>query len=73
MTDIETARECFLNMLADAKEFKFEPDGDETGDCSTFIIITGHSQLGELAEALGIKGPGYMENWNDAIVRALNS
>jgi hypothetical protein len=68
---IADAREAFLNMLADAFQFEEEPDGDETGDHTRFIIITGWRQLAELAETLGIEGPRYMETWGHALDRAL--
>lgn len=65
------AREAFLNMLADARDFHDEPDGDETGDHTHFIINTHWRQLSELCMALGIKEPGYMETWADAIDKAI--
>jgi len=71
MGKIEDAREAFLNMLADAFDFHDEPDGDETGDHTRFVIITGWRQMAELAEALDIKGPRYMETWADALDRAI--
>lgn len=54
MTDLEQAREEFLAMVADAGGLKLEYDGDETGDCSTFSLTTGWSQLHDLIDALGI-------------------
>jgi hypothetical protein len=68
---VDDAREAFLNMLADAFDFHDEPDCDETGDHTRFVIVTGWRQLAELAEALGIKGPGYMQTWADALERAI--
>jgi hypothetical protein len=71
--DVEAAREAFLNMIADARDWHDEPDGDETGDHTTFHLITHWSQMADLCIALGIKRPGYMETWADAIDRAVAS
>ena len=68
---LDSAREAFLNMLADARDFYWEPDGDETGDHTTAVIVTHWRQFSELAEALGIKAPGYMQSWEDTIDAAL--
>lgn len=68
---LRAPREAFLNMLADARDFHWEPDGDETGDHTTACLVTDWRQFAEVAEALGIKGPGYDETWSDAIDRAI--
>jgi hypothetical protein len=68
---LREAREAFLNLLADAVDYHDEPDGDETGDHTRFVIITHWRQMAELAEALGIDGPRYMETWADALDRAI--
>lgn len=74
MSDLEKARDAFLNMLADALEFEEQPDGDvnESGhmiDCTTYKIITGYRQFEELCEALGIKRDRYDEPLINAIDR----
>lgn len=78
MTDLEKAREAFLNMLADAGEdFQEQPDGDvnsagRTIDCTTYKIITGYRQFEELCEALGIKRARYDQSLMDAIDAAIS-
>lgn len=77
MTELETAREAFLNMLADAGDnFQEQPDGDvnDAGrmiDCTTYKIITCHRQFEELCEALGIKRARYDQSLMDAIDEAI--
>lgn len=78
MTDIEKAREAFLNMLADASVFEEQPDGDmnDAGnmiDCTTYKIITGWRQFEELCEALGIKRQRYDETLMDALGRHIQA
>lgn len=51
---VAMARECLLDLVADARRFDEDIDGDETGQTITYFIETGHSQLAELAEVLGI-------------------
>lgn len=71
-SDLDGAREAFLAMLADAgPAYRAEYDGDETGGGFTYHIAAPGAAFEELAEALGIKPPGYMEGWPDAIQRAL--
>lgn len=70
---LREAREAFLNFLADARDYHWEPDGDETGDHTTVHISSHWRQFEELALALGIKEPGYMETWPDAIDAALKA
>lgn len=65
------AREAFLDLIADAVEFKEEPDGDEGGDYTRYIIITGWQQLERLAEAFGIRRR-FDESTGDAIKRAID-
>ena len=77
MNELETAREAFLSLLADAGDnFQEQPDGDvnEAGrmmDCTTYKIITGHRQFEELCEALGIKRSRYDQSLMDAIDEAI--
>lgn len=75
MTDLETARECFLSMLADG-EWEEQPDGDvnDAGrmiDCTTFKFVVGHRQLAEFCEAIGIKVDRFEETVKDALDRAI--
>ena len=69
----DEAREAFLDMIADARDYRVEPDGDETGDHTHFIVISHWQQFSRLAEAAGIKPPGYMQTWADAIDAALQA
>ena len=69
---LERAREAFLSMMADGSSEE-EPDGDETGDCTRFIITTGHSQLDDLMDALGIPPARYMERTVQRLDRALDA
>lgn len=69
---LERAREAFLSMIADGSSEE-EPDGDETGDCTRFIITTGHSQLDDLMDALGIPPARYMERTAQRLDRALDA
>lgn len=68
----EDAREAFLGLIADAEKFVEHPDGDETGDVTTFEIVTGWRQLAELAKALGIE-PAYGESIGQTIERAVQA
>jgi len=70
--NLEDAREAFLNMLADAAEFREEPDYcTDSGDCTRYIINSGVWNFAELCRALGLKDPGCMETWKDVIDRAI--
>ena len=69
--DKQDTREAFLDMIADARDWHDEPDGDETGDHTTLHLITHHSQMERLIVALGIK-PTYCQTVADAIDAALN-
>lgn len=69
---IAMARECFLNMIADARRFDEQVDGDETGVSVDFFIETGESQLRELCESLGIK-PKWQQSTMEAITEALDT
>lgn len=76
MSAIEAAREAFLNLIADAIEWKEEPDGDidSSGrmiNCTTYHLITGYRELDELVEALGIDRR-YDETAYQAIDRAIS-
>lgn len=64
------ARESFLNLIADGS-IKEEPDGDETGDHTQYIIQTHWRQLGELCDALGLPSPRYAETVGGMLDRAL--
>lgn len=72
---VALARECFLNMLADAKRFDEDVDGDCDGDGRPQVFVSYHittdeSQFRELVEALGIK-IGWSETTMDALTREL--
>jgi hypothetical protein len=62
------AREAFLNMVADAKKWEFEYDGDETGCWATVTMVSDHGQVQELCDALGMIGP-YDEGLDERIAR----
>ncbi len=66
------ALDAFLDLIADAHDWHDEPDGDETGDHTTYHLITHWRQMERLCLALGIKEPRYMETWMNAIDRALD-
>jgi len=77
MDKLEKAREAFLNLIADAVDYEYNPDGDVTDsgypiDCSTFKIVTRRSQMDELVEALGIPRR-FDEDVADAIDRAIDA
>jgi len=70
---LSDAREAFLNMVADAKKWEFETDGEYDDDgrphCwCTVTMASGHSQVQELCDALGMTGP-YDEALEDRIAR----
>lgn len=72
---LEDAREALLNMIADAKRWEADYDGDadEYGRLVTTLdyhLTTSHHQLKELVEAVGIK-VAYDETPGDALDRAL--
>jgi 3-deoxy-D-arabino-heptulosonate 7-phosphate (DAHP) synthase len=71
---VALARECFLNMLADAKRFDEDVDGDEVNGRAvmyvSYHITTDESQFRELVDALGIK-VGWTESTFDAVTRAI--
>jgi len=76
MTDLEKARDAFLNMIADAIEWEEHPDGDvnDAGqmiDCTTYTLRTNPKQLEELVDALGIKR-GRTQSLMDAICEAIS-
>lgn len=78
MTRIESAREAFLSMLADASVFEEQPDADmnDVGkliDCTTFKLIVGHSQFEGLCDALGIERNRYDEPLIDALTRYIQT
>lgn len=64
-------REAFLDMIADAKTFHTETDGDETGVHTQHTIVTDDGQLAALVAALGIE-KRWGEPTEDAIGRAIN-
>ena len=47
-------REAFLNLIADAREFREEYDGDGEGGDHSYHTILGERQLQELCELIGI-------------------
>lgn len=60
----EAAREAFLNMIADAEKWEEDVDGDCGDDGRSVMYInydlrTGHSQLQELCETIGIEPKRY--------------
>lgn len=73
---LEGARESFLSMIAEAKLWETEVDGDEeNGQMRVYVthkLETGGQQLRELCEALGIKA-GWDETIEDAIAREIAS
>lgn len=75
---VELARECFLNMIADATRWEEDVDGDCDGDGRPTMTIdyhltVGHSQLQELCDVLGIKAKRYDETLKDAIDAAVSA
>ena len=73
---IAVARECFLNMVADAQKWEVDVDGDVDADGHQTITVTYHLVVDgfsfeQLPEALGIR-PKYMETMQDAIEREVN-
>lgn len=66
------AREAFLDLIADAKMFHTETDGDETGQHTQHTIVTADDQLKALVKALGIKQQ-WGELTEDAISRAIDA
>jgi hypothetical protein len=71
----DAAREAFLNMIADAKRWDEDVDGDTDGEGGMVItcqyhLTTAHGQLEELVDALGIKR-AFDEGAGEAIDRAL--
>lgn len=75
---VALARDAFLNMIADARRFEEDVDGDEVNG-RTVITCDYHftveeSSLAELAEALGIRrGIMSMESIGDVILREVNA
>lgn len=69
---LAVAKDCLLNMVADARRFDEDIDGDETGMTITYFIETDGGSFGELAEVLGVRSV-YGETWGDAILRELRA
>lgn len=74
---VSIIRDCFLNMIADARRFDEDVDGDTDGEGGTIVTIdyhltVGHSELGEFCETIGIKPSGFDETLFDAISKAAN-
>jgi class 3 adenylate cyclase len=69
---VSLARDCLLALVADAKRFDEDIDGDETGMSVRYFIETDHHSLGELAEVLGIRA-GFGETVGDALWRAIGT
>ena len=74
---IESAREAFLNMIADADRFDEDVDGDADDYgrpvfTINYHLTVGHHQLQELCDALGIKAKRYDETLKDAIDKAIS-
>lgn len=55
----DAGREAFLNMIADADRWDEDVDGDCDGVSIHYDLRTGHSQIQELCEALGIDTQRY--------------
>jgi hypothetical protein len=73
----ENAREAFLSLIADSREWGVEFDADTNSngsqiDCSTFSIDGPIRSLEELCEALDIK-TSYGQSIDDAIQQAVES
>jgi hypothetical protein len=70
------ARDCLLNLIADAKRFDEDVDGDEVNGRSVvyvdYHITTSDSQLRDLAETLGIT-PRWGETVGDALIRVITA
>lgn len=71
---LSMARECFLNMLAEARRWDVDYDGDEVNGRAVsyvthFIEVDGFA-FDQLAEALGIK-PAFMQTMEDTVRRAI--
>lgn len=69
---VSMARECLLNLIADAHRFDEDVDGDEGHITINYHLTVGHSQLEELAAALGIT-PQYSESVGDALKRVIEA
>lgn len=73
--ELELARECFLSMIAEARTWRENVDGDTDNNGRTVMYIDydlniRHSDLAELANALGIQA-AWDETIKDAIDREL--
>lgn len=68
---VALARDCLLNLIADAKRFDEDVDGDEVNGSTvvyvSYHITTDESQLRELTEALGIR-----IQWGESVGEALH-
>jgi hypothetical protein len=72
------AREAFLDLVADAKRWDFEPDADvnDAGhwiDCSTVTLAVGLSSLSDFLNTIGIKYDESQETAYDSINRVIKS
>lgn len=74
MSDINKAREAFLDLIADAKRFEEICDGDEVNGMAavylSYEMTVDGRQLADLADALGVQAR-YMESPGDAIRRVI--
>lgn len=74
---LDAARDAFLNMVADAKQWEFETDGDADDEgrmysWTTVTMVSDQSQVRELCDALGMTGP-YDELIEDRIQRYVDA
>lgn len=69
---VALARDCFLNVIADAKRWDSETDLNQADQPeTTHTIVTNDRQMRELVEALGIECR-FAEATEDAIERAMS-
>lgn len=73
LTDIEKARDAFLNMIADADVWECDVDGDVDSNgrplySITYQLTSSHHGMEEFLETIGVT-PNYMETFFDAVNR----
>lgn len=77
MADLESAREAFLDLIANASEFSEDVDGEYDAEgrahCTvTYTLRFDHGVLNDLCDALGIP-VCWDETPGDAVKRALDA